>query len=102
MATHLQVIHGIITVILFVIAIRNYYSFKKTLSQYGKIKGFIFPMSVLGLLNDVRDAKTLIKELGNSPDAKILKNALRRADISIFSLFSVFLSLAILFMAISE
>ena len=51
----------------------------------------------LGLLRDFKQAKELIKELGDSAKAKEVKLALRRTDVAFYMVPVTFFALGILF-----
>ncbi len=51
----------------------------------------------LGLLRDFKQAKLLIKELGESSEGKKIKTALRQTDIAFFMVPVMFFALGVLF-----
>ena len=100
MDTHLQIIHAIAVGITAFIYIRNHYRLRRILERYNK--ALAHPLLNTAIFMDFKEAKLLIAELNTVSEKQIVKNALRKTDVSFVMIFVTFLGLAITFMAISK
>jgi len=73
----------------------HYLKLRKLLRKYNKPTSWILWGS--SLFRDISEAKKLIKELGDSTEAKEVKMALRRTDIAFIIMPAAFFALGILF-----
>jgi len=72
----------------------HYLKLRKLLRKYNKPTSWI--LWGFSLLRDISEAKKLIKELGDSTEAKEVKMALRRTDIAFIIMPAAFFALGIL------